>query len=80
LKCFATDETLDAQSTPEAVPAFPPSTDRLQLDLVYEELPEHLARRRGVAAEERGQIADPFSQSALEVPDIRTCDPAPRRG
>jgi hypothetical protein len=32
LKRLATDETLDAQSTPEAVPALPPSTHRLQLD------------------------------------------------
>jgi hypothetical protein len=29
-----------------------------------------------VAAEERGHIADPLSQSALEVPDIQARDPA----
>ena len=41
LKRLATDKTLDAQSTTEAVPALAPSTHGLQLDPASEELPEH---------------------------------------
>jgi hypothetical protein len=68
LKRFTTNEALDAQSTPEPIPALAPSTHGLQLDLSDEELPEHLACLRGVVAEHRGDIADPFPQGALEVP------------
>jgi hypothetical protein len=67
LERLATDETLNAQSTPEAVPALAPSTHRFQLDLVDEEFPEHLASLRGVAAEERGHIAEPFSQRMSRI-------------
>jgi len=60
-----------AQRTPEAVPALAPVTHRLQLDLVGEELPQHLTRLRCVVAKERGQIADLFLQGALEMPAVQ---------
>jgi hypothetical protein len=51
-----------------------PSTHGLQLDPASEALPEHLARLCDLAAEERGHSADPFEQSALEVPGILARD------
>jgi hypothetical protein len=76
LKRFTTDEALDAQSTPEAIPALAPSTHGLQLDLASEELPEHLAseelpehlaRLCGVVAEERGHIVGWDEAAAFSV-------------
>ena len=49
---IAADQAIDAQRAPEVVPAQPTGTYRLKLDLLAaEQLPEHLARLRGVLAE-----------------------------
>ena len=75
LKRLATEKALDAQGAPKAVSPLTPSTHRLQLYFAGQEFPEHLARLRGVAAEECGHIGSLFAQGVLEVRGVQACDP-----
>jgi hypothetical protein len=70
LESFAADQLLDGKRTPKPVAPLSPAADRLQLDLVGQELPRHLSGLNRLPTEERCHLGDTGLKVALEMLDI----------
>jgi hypothetical protein len=75
LEDLSTDEFLDRERAPELVAARPARTDRLQLDLFSQQLPEHLSRLDGLPTEQRCHVAGARLKPALELSGVDGGDP-----
>jgi len=69
-----TDETIHGQRASELVPALPTPTDWLELDLVLEELPEHLTRLGDLAPEDILDAVDLVTEVGLDPVRVEVGD------
>ena len=59
---LATDQPIDGEGAPKLVAALPSRTNWRQLDLVAQELSEHLPSLRRVRAQQGGDVPDALPQ------------------
>jgi hypothetical protein len=68
------DEPFEAQGAPELVAPLPARADRLELDLVGENLPQHLPLLDGLPAQETRHVADPSAELLSDLVGVEARD------